>query len=211
MACSVAGTPTFCGVVSNAGQARFQGFEAELTARAADDLFTGGDRLTLAGTLGYIDAEYRRFIANIASRPTDVADFRHVQNTPEWTASQTLTYRTPIGEGSLEASETFSYRSKTFQFEIANPFIDQPGYGLLDLHLVYRAPADRWSLGLHAKNVTDKHYKTSGYTFMAADPVTGVLTRRANGTLIPALGKEGILSAFYGNPRQVFVTAAVKF
>ena len=41
--------------------------------------------------------------------------------------------------------------------------------------------------------------------------MTGELARAANGSLIPALGKEGVLTAFYGNPRQVFVTGTVKF
>ena len=40
---------------------------------------------------------------------------------------------------------------------------------------------------------------------------TGVLLRNAQGNLIPALGKEGVLTVFYGNPRQVFVSFGVKF
>jgi len=32
-----------------------------------------------------------------------------------------------------------------------------------------------------------------------------------NGPYVPTLGKEGIATAFYGNPRQVFGTLAVKF
>ena len=46
---------------------------------------------------------------------------------------------------------------------------------------------------------------------MALNALTGELLRAANGSLIPALGKEGVLTAFYGNPRQVFVTGTVKF
>lgn len=46
---------------------------------------------------------------------------------------------------------------------------------------------------------------------MAANAVTGALARRPDGTLIPALGREGVLTAFYGNPRQVFVTGTVRF
>ena len=42
---------------------------------------------------------------------------------------------------------------------------------------------------------------------MAANATTGVL----NTPLTSALGKEGILTTFYGNPRQVFVTATVNF
>ena len=211
------GIQTFCGVVTNAGKARFQGLEVEASAKVARDFATAGDLLTLSGSLGYIDADFRKYITNIAlpgqaARPTDVADFRRVQNTPKWTASGTLAYDTPVGDGRLGFNSTVSYRSTTYQFEIPNPFFDQKGYGLFDASLVYRAAGDRWSIGLHGKNLLDRQYKTSGYTFIAADPLTGALTRNpANGALIPALGKEGVLSAFYGNPRQVFVTAGVKF
>ncbi len=98
-----------------------------------------------------------------------------MQNTPKWTASGTFSYSTPVGDGDLYAGTTLSYRSKTNQFEIANPFIDQKGFALWDANLVYNAPDKRWSVGLHGKNLTNKRYKTSGYTFVAADPTTGAI------------------------------------
>jgi iron complex outermembrane receptor protein len=211
VACSVAGVPSFCGIVSNAGKARFKGVEFETTARLGRDLLAGGDRLTFAGSLGYIDAQYREYISNIGGVPTDVADFREVQNTPKWTASGTLGYSAPVGDGDVDFTTTLSYRSKIFQFEIPNPYIDQPGFALLDANIVYTAPGGRWSLGLHGRNLTDKEYKTSGYTFVAADPVTGAIPLGANGFPIPTLGPEGTLTAFYGNPRQVFVTGTLRF
>ncbi|MFC3783532.1 TonB-dependent receptor [Sphingopyxis italica] len=195
--------PSFCGVVSNAGKASFKGLEFEGRARLGEDLAAVGDRLTLSTALGYIDAQYKEYITNIGGVPTDVADFREVQNTPKWTASANLAYSTPIGDGDLSFGTTLSYRSKTYQFEIPNPYIDQKGFALWDASIVYTAPDDRWSLGVFGKNLTDKEYKTSGYTFVNFDPVTGAPTS--------ALGTEGTLTAFYGNPRQVFVTGTVKF
>ena len=165
----------------------------------------------LSGSLGYIDAKYDKYITNIGGVPTDVAQFRSVQNTPEWTASGTFAYSTPVGEGDLFFGTTLSYRSKVNQFEIANPYIDQKGFALWDANLVYNAPDKRWSIGLHGKNLTNKKYKTSGYTFVAANPTTGEIITGANGQPIPTLGPEGTLTAFYGNPRQVFITAGVKF
>ena len=46
---------------------------------------------------------------------------------------------------------------------------------------------------------------------MAADPLTGALLLDAQGRPYPGLGKEGVLTAFYGNPRQVYLTASVRF
>ena len=210
-ACTIQGVPNFCGIITNAGQARLQGFELETTAHLGRDLFAGGDRLTFSGALGYIDAQYKEYIANINNTPTEVSDFREVQNTPKWTGNAGLSYLTPVGAGEIALNTAVTYRSKTFQFEIPNPFIDQDSYALWDASAVYTAPDDRWSIGIFGKNLLNKEYKTSGYTFMAADPKTGELVRSPNGNLVSALGSEGILTAFYGNPRQVFVTATVQF
>ena len=211
VACVVGGLPSFCGVVANAGKARMNGFEAEASAKLARDFATPGDALTLSGSFGYIDAKYKQYITNIGGVPTDVAAFRNFQNTPKYTASGTLDYTTPLAGGSLDFSTTVSYRSKTFQFEIPNPFLDQKGFTLFDANLVYTAKGGRWSLGVHGKNLGNVKYKVAGYTFLAANATTGTLTTRADGTLIPSLGKEGVLSAFYSNPRQVFATATLKF
>ncbi|WP_458574437.1 TonB-dependent receptor [Sphingopyxis sp. RIFCSPHIGHO2_12_FULL_65_19] len=211
VACSVGGLPSFCGVVSNAGKATFKGIEFEGRARLGEDLAATGDRLTLSTALGYIDADYKEYVSNIGGVPTDVADFREVQNTPKWTASGTLAYATPIGDGDLSLGTTLSYRSKTYQFEIPNPYIDQKGFAMLDASIVYTAPDDRWSIGLFGKNLTDKEYKTSGYTFINVNPTTGAPILGGNGLPTSALGTEGTLTAFYGNPRQVFVTGTVKF
>ncbi|WP_374285483.1 TonB-dependent receptor [Novosphingobium sp.] len=208
VACNAGGVATFCGVVSNAGKARMQGLEAETRAKLIQsDMGT----LTLTGSVGYIDAKYTKYITNIASVPTDVAAFRKVQNTPAWSGAVGLDYAMDLMGGTLTASGGMSFKGKTYQFEVPNPYLDQKAYQLYDASLVYRAEGGRWSLGVFGKNLTNKKYKTSGYTFMAANATTGALTTLANGTLVPALGKEGVLTAFYGNPRQVYVTASLNF
>jgi iron complex outermembrane receptor protein len=211
VACIVSGLPSFCGVTSNAGKATFKGVELEFNARLGESMATAGDRLNLMGAVGYIDAQFDEYITNIASVPTDVAEFRDVQNTPSWTASATLAYMTPVGAGQLNFGTTVSYRSSTSQFEIPNPYIDQSGYALVDASLVYTSPDDRWSIGLHGKNLTDKEYKTSGYSFIVGNATTGAPTLGGTGLPLASLGREGTLTAFYGNPRQVFLTAGVKF
>ena len=203
VACTVGGFPSFCGVVSNAGKATFKGVELEASARL-------GGGFSLSGALGYIDAQYDEYITDIAGTPTDVAQFREVQNTPEWTGSATAAYNAPIGSGDLYAGASVSYRSKTFQFEIPNPYLDQDGYALLSADIVYTLPGGRITVGLHGKNLTDQRYKTSGYTFVAADPTTGAIVNGPGGFPVPTLGPEGTLTSFYGNPREVFLTVGFK-
>jgi iron complex outermembrane recepter protein len=199
VACVIGGLPSFCGVVSNAGKARMQGFEFESKARLG--------ALTLSGSLGYIDAKFLRYVANIGGVPTDVAQFRKVQNTPAWTGSASASYGVELGDGRLDFGGGVSFKSTTYQFEVPLPFFDQPAYQLFDASAVYHAPGNRWSLGVFGKNLTDERIKTSGYAFLAGNLTTGV----PNTPLAPSLGREGVLTAFYGNPRQVYVTATLNF
>ncbi|KTE06813.1 TonB-dependent receptor [Sphingopyxis sp. H115] len=198
----------FSGVTTNAASATFKGLELETSARFAHDFAGAGSRMTFAGTLGYIDAQYDEFIGNLG---TDVSDITDIQNTPTWTASGTLGALVPVGDGDVNLSTTVSYRSKTQQFEYPSPYLDQKGYALWDASLVYNFAGDRYSIGLHAKNILDKRYKTSGYQFLLTSPTTGLPLAAPNGNPIPSLGREGVATAFYGNPRQLFVTGTVKF
>ncbi|WP_342773747.1 hypothetical protein [Qipengyuania marisflavi] len=122
----------------------------------------------------------------------------------------TLGANVPVGSGDLNFSTTVSYRSKTNQFETPSAYLDQPGYALVDASLVWSSASDRFSLGVHGRNLTDKRYITSGYQFVATNP-DGTPILNAGGLPSPTLGLEGIVTAFYGNPRQVFATATFKY
>ncbi len=198
----------FSGVTTNAASATFKGLELETSLRFAHDFAGAGSRMTFAGTLGYIDAQYDEFIGNLG---TDVSDITDIQNTPSWTASGTLGALIPMTGGDLNFSTTVSYRSKTQQFEYPSPYLDQKGYALWDANLVYSFGDDRYSIGLHAKNILDKQYKTSGYQFLAVNPATGLPILNGSGLPTPSLGREGVATVFYGNPRQLFVTGTIKF
>jgi iron complex outermembrane receptor protein len=195
-ACVVGGIATFCGITTNAGKARLQGIEAEANAILARDFAGAGSTFRFNGALGYIDAKYKKFIAG--NPPADVSDLRTFQNTPKWTVSGSIAAGIPAMGGNIDASTGLTYRSLTHQFEVPIPALDQPGYVLWDASLVWTADSGNYSIGIHGKNLTDKHYITSGYNYQNA---AGAST----------LGLEGVLTAFYGNPRQVFVTGTVKF
>ena len=203
------GQPTFIGVTTNAGKARFQGVEFEGNATVARDFATPGDRFNLGWSLGYLNADYLEFID---ARGIDVADRRAIQNTPEWTASGTIDYSTPLGGGRLNVNTTVAYRSASQQFELPIPGLDQGGFALWDANLVWRSDNDRWQIGLHGRNLTNKRYIVSGYNFLRQNPDTGQFIL-ANGQpgISSALGNEGVLTAFYGNPRQVFVSVGMNF
>ncbi len=179
---------SFIGITTNAGDADINGIEWEGEAILAQDLGRTGSGLRLGWAIGYIDAEYNEFIDAFGN---DVADERVFQNTPEWTATGTLTYDTPANlfktPGTFSVITALSYRDKTSIFEVPNPFLDQKAYTLWDLSLVWSQDSGHWNAGIHGKNLTDEEYKVAGYFF-------------------PALGLENNVTSFYGNPRQIWAT-----
>ncbi|MEA3057842.1 MAG: iron complex outerrane recepter protein [Sphingomonadales bacterium] len=218
--CFVGGIQTFCGITTNAGGARFRGLELETNFRAGENLARQGDRFTVSGSLGYLDAKYTKFISvvtrdingNVIPATTvDLANYRKIQNTPKWTLSGTLDYDTPLADGRLDVNTTLSYRSSSQQFELRSPGLDQPGFALWDANLVWRSSGNRYELGLHGKNLLNKKYITGGYNFLLQNPYTGAFILNGAGNPIPTLGKTGVLTAYYGNARQIFLSAAVHF
>ena len=225
------GIPTFIGVTTNAGKARFNGVELEMTADIGEELAVAGDRLRLSGTLGYLDAKYKEFITTTLFDPitgaplpraieVDAADFFSIQNTPKWTLSGSLEYDVPVAGGRLNANTTLSYRSKSQQFEWRTPLLDQGAFALWDANLVWRSPGSRYTIGLHGKNLTDKKYITAGYNFMSQNLLTGEFVGNnlapfnvpfGQPGLDPALGREGVLTAYYGNPRQIWLSLGANF
>lgn len=177
---------TFAGVTTNAGKADMIGFEFEGLARA-DDYWSFG------WAIGYLDAEFDEFID---ANGVNVADQAQFQNTPEWTASGTLTFETPLQafgkSGSFAVITSLSYRDDASQFEFPVPLLDQESFTLWDLSLVWEDDDGHWRAGLHGRNLADKEYKVAGYNF-------------------PALGLEGNITGFFGNPRTVTGTVEYRF
>ena len=71
----------------------------------------------------------------------------------------------------------------------------------------------RFEVGLHGKNLTNTKYITAGYNFLTQNPYTGEFILSGAGNPIPAggLGQEGVLTAYYGNPRQIFLSLGINF
>lgn len=200
---------SFSGITTNAGAADFLGVEFEGSAILAQNAGVAGDSVVADFALGWIDGEYDEFITAVTDPVSgetslqDVSDERVIQNTPEWSTNLRLSYNRPtdlFGEsGTLTILGAWSYKSLTHQFEVANQFLDQPGYSLFDASLVWISDDGRYEVGVHGKNLTDKQYKVAGYNFATPDG-TG-----------STLGLEGIASAFYGPPLTVTATVGLRF
>jgi iron complex outermembrane receptor protein len=193
---------TFTGATTNAAAATLKGIEFDGTAVLGENWVTAGDELSTVVSVGYIDAKYDDFIG-----PTgvDVANQRVFQNTPDLTASWRVNYATPFTllttPGHLTFVNSLSYRSDSSQFEVAMPLLDQSAYTLWDMSLIFRSD-ENWTIGLHGKNLGDERYKVAGYNFV---------TQTGPNTFVPTLGREGTLTAFYGDPRTWWVSIGHEF
>ena len=186
---------TFIGITSNAADADVNGVEFEMNALMGRDFAGMGSRFNVNFALGYLDAKFNEYIDAFGN---DVADERVFQNTPEFTVNAGFDLGLPVASGIVDFIGSVSMRSDASQFEVPNPYLDQDGFTLVNASVVYTDDSDRFSIGVHGKNLFDKRYIVSGYNFIGA-----------NGA--PTLGQEGTLTGFYGAPRRVFVTGEIRF
>ncbi|MDZ4307901.1 TonB-dependent receptor [Allopontixanthobacter sp.] len=191
---------SFAGITSNAASADVNGLEFEGRALVGRDFAGAGSRFNVNWSLGYLDAKFNTFIDALGN---DVADQRVFQNTPEFTVHAGFDLGLPVAAGMVDFLGSVSMRSDASQFEAPNAFLDQDGFALVDASLVYTDDADRFSIGVHGKNLFDKRYIVSGYNFVSGG--TGGQPFRST------LGLEGTLTGFYGDPRRFFVTGEVRF
>ncbi|MBL0029559.1 MAG: TonB-dependent receptor [Rhodanobacteraceae bacterium] len=142
------------------------------------------DRLSISGNAAWLDAAYDEFV----SRGTDIADSQYMTNAPKRSGALTLAYTWPAFGGELMARATTSYQSKVYPTTDLSEVIAQSGYSLFNAGLVWRGEGP-WSFSLQGSNLGDKEYRTTGYN-------------------IPVLG---ILTGFYGAPRQYTLAATYSF
>ena len=186
----------FTGVTTNAASAEIWGIEYEGFWTLGEGVANAGDSLDLSWAIGYLDGEYQEFINAFG---VDVSDDVVIQNTPDLTASATLSYVTPLHGGDLTVLGTVSHRGDSSQFEFPFAELDQEAYTLFNASAVWDSEDGRYQVGLHGRNLTDEEYRVSGYDFVNND------------TLASELGAEGVLTAYYGNPRTFTATFAVRY
>jgi len=142
------------------------------------------ERLGISGNIGWLDAEYDEFI----SRGVDISDTQYLTNAPEFSAALNFTYTWDVFGGELTGRAGASYQDKVYPTTDLSEDIAQPGYSLLNAGLVWRGDGP-WAFSLQGANLADREYRTTGYN-------------------IPVLG---ILTGFYGPPRQVTLAATYTF
>jgi iron complex outermembrane receptor protein len=173
---------SFFGDFTNAGEGTVNGMEFEYQ-------WLPSANWLISGNFAWLDAKYDEFLFAGA----DIADEQEFTNAPEFSGAVNLEYRTDLASGgNLSTRLGYSYQDDVVATtEIlrtgARP-ITQEGYGLLSAGVIWKSGGP-WSVSLQGTNLTDKEYLTTGYN----------------------IGVLGILTGFYGAPRQYQATVRYDF
>ena len=146
------------GFIANAGDAKIDGFELELSS-VLNDSWSVNAGLTL------LDSEYGDFLNTDTLQPA-AGVLQNKGNplnaAPETSVNLGLTYNTELEVGgSLSVSLDASYRSRIYYREFGQKLDSTDGYSLLNLNVNWRSPDDLYAARVFVRNLTDEDYYTS--------------------------------------------------
>ena len=147
--------------------------------------FLPSEHWLISGNLAWLDAQYDEFM----SGGVNIADSQYFTNAPEFSGALNVEWRTALANGGdLSARVGYAYQSEVWPTTDLSPLIRQDGYGLLNAGVTWRAN-DAWTFSLQGSNLTDEEYRTTGYNIAA----------------------YGVITGFYGPPREVSLSARYDF
>jgi iron complex outermembrane receptor protein len=140
---------------ANAGDARIRGIELEAEWYPVDNL-------SLIGSFGYIDAEYRSISELVAPQVTIDDD---LQNTPEFTfaLAGNYIYEIPGNRGDLSFNANYSWRSETANDAQNTPELIQDSVGQLGGQIKYEPENANWALSVIGRNITNERIIGAGF------------------------------------------------
>lgn len=138
----------------NGPKARIKGVEAEIEARATQ-------QLTLTGGVTYLDAKYTDYPEALSIGPlggsgvVNATGNRTVAS-PKWTGNVSAKYSIPLQAGRIEPDVSASYNDGFFFY--ADNRLAQPSYWLLNASVTWYSSNDNWSVQAWGKNLNDAVY-----------------------------------------------------
>ncbi|PZQ14764.1 MAG: TonB-dependent receptor [Rhodanobacter denitrificans] len=171
--------------VLNAAKLKMDGVEFEGIALV-------GEGTRLSAQIGWMDARYASFDdPRVAANPIYANLHDHVPFSPDWTARVAASHTFMLGDaGSLSVGGDYSYRSETWLSVDNRDVLRQSGFGLAGLFGIWDSPSLKWQVRGGVRNLTDKVYKTDAQEFSSVG---------------------NIQTAYYGMPRNYYVTARYSF
>ncbi len=144
-----------CLITSNAGSARIQGIELEVTGAITEDL-------TLSGAMTSLDAQYEDY----DDKAGHIYDGNTMQRTPEFKYNLALDYAADVGTWNDGVIARINYTHQSKIYWGPDNISYEPGYGVLDASLRVQPPDANWALTFWGKNITDELYSQLGLPFL---------------------------------------------
>ena len=177
-----AGQSTTTTLITNAGKARINGVEAEITAQPVD-------AVTFSVNSSYTDPKYKVFADAI------LGDRRYERfPIPRWTVAANMTVRQPTSFGEVKFIGGWNWRSATQlrPAALVLPTVTQKAYGLVDARINLHFDVLDADIAVFAKNLLDKDYivgavdldRSLGYNIanVGAPRLIGVELRKSFGS-----------------------------
>ncbi|MEP5937249.1 MAG: TonB-dependent receptor [Erythrobacter sp.] len=143
-------------ITDNAANATVKGIEMEVTAVPVDGL-------QLDFSMGYIDAKYDEFLADLNNDGivTDNSDLP-LSRAPKWTLGAGASYRADLGSaGELTLRGDWIYVDNQNVLANGAAIGEIPSYNVLDASIRWDLPDDRFHVTVFAKNVNDEIFVSS--------------------------------------------------
>lgn len=153
-------TGVFVDLFTNAAAATIQGFELELTAIPSKGL-------TLAASLGVLDAQYDEFDILVGGVVSDVSD-RDLVNAPELSGSFAATYDFSLSDRLAATIHTdLAYRGGYANEVTDSPNLRQDAYWLSNAFVAVKTANSRWEARAGIRNIGDKAILVQGFNLAA--------------------------------------------
>lgn len=140
--------------LTNAGEVETRGAELDFIARPTTNL-------SLSGGIAYANAQVVRFPVPPGAPPgtlPTVRDGTQLPLAPKWKATLAGQYFFEFDRFNFTPGLVYAFQSEQWSDLNEPAALRIPTYGTLDLNFAFSDKADRYSLTLHARNVTDKQF-----------------------------------------------------
>jgi iron complex outermembrane receptor protein len=136
-------------LLTNAKNAHTEGVELQITAIPVHGLTIDLQPAYLQAKLDHAGLTLFSGVASL--------DGKQLANAPHLSFSGVVSYKYELGNGAIDFRLNSNYRSHTWFDSTNDPYIQQAGYWLHNLNVVYES-SSKWELGLFVRNLGDKKY-----------------------------------------------------
>ena len=145
-------------VISNAAGARIRGAEIEIEALPLP-------RLRLSASVGWLDADYRNFVADIDGDGivTDNSNLQLIY-APKWDTRFAVTYESLPGPraGSVAITAAVNHTARLETQFFNAPYTDRRALTTIDAGLTWTSRSEAWNVTIWGRNLADEVERMQG-------------------------------------------------